>query len=461
MTSPEGLSARQREVVAGTFNWLRDSARTAERERRENVTTLAIAQGRLKQDVASWCGGMVERNVLGADTTFKIIHAALDTRRQGDAGRRGAARHGTAREALPPEQRALQLVQRAEAAYREVQVQLGEHRAAAAAEASRAAPRISPICSSWRPTSCGTSTRSVAAGAAAGGAAGAGRNRRAAQAAGEPAAAGERADAADGRRAAQPDGAADSGGGGGGGQQRQLAREAEEEARRLERLARERNSPELADAARRLQEAADAMRRAAGDSPNSAQQGGTALDRLRGATKDLENARTASQGEQVRELSRRAEELGRRQQEISQGVKEMNGTTGADRAERMRRLGERKDGVAQDVAAPSDRCRAAGPCRPQREQPATAGKVGEAAEAIRENRIRDKVLYSKEVMRSGSGELSDRIEGQIAENLEDVAGQLREAAGAHDGIGGCAAGARAGTRARAGTWIGVAARADR
>ena len=426
--SPEGLSARQREVVAGTFNWLRDSAKTAERERRENVTTLAIAQGRIKQDVTTLVRRLVERNVLAADSAFKIIHAALDT-----AGKemQAAEEHlglGRPREALPREQRALQLVQRAEAAYREVQVQMGQQGGGGGGGQQSRAEDLADLFE-LETDKLQNQYESVQQE----------QQQSAQQELDETA---ERLKRLASRQQQENErmqrmadelrnrmGQQNSGGGGGGGQQRQLAREAEEEARRLERLARERNSPELADAARRLQEAADAMKRASGNSPNSAQQGGTALDKLRGATKELENARTAGQGEQVRELSRRAEELGKRQQEISQGVKEMAGTSGADRAERMRRLGERKDGVAQDVERlQADAERVAR--QTQREQPATAGKVSKAAEAIREDRIRDKVLYSKEVMRSGSPELSDRIEGQISQNLEDVAGQLREAAGA-------------------------------
>ena len=42
-----------------------------------------------------------------------------------------------------------------------------------------------------------------------------------------------------------------------------MAQQAEEQARQLERLAREQQSQQLADAARRLQDAATAMRKAA------------------------------------------------------------------------------------------------------------------------------------------------------------------------------------------------------
>jgi hypothetical protein len=85
--SPEGLSARQREIVAGTFNWLRDSARTAERERRENLTTLAISQSRLKTDVTE-----LVRRPGRAQRARRRHHVQADPRRagycrQGDAGR--------------------------------------------------------------------------------------------------------------------------------------------------------------------------------------------------------------------------------------------------------------------------------------------------------------------------------------------------------------------------------------
>ncbi|HEY9385397.1 MAG TPA: DUF4175 family protein, partial [Gemmatimonadales bacterium] len=123
--SPEGLSARQRELVAGTFNTLRDSARTAERQRREDLTTLAIAQGKLKQDVAGLVRRLVERNIVATDTAFVLIHAELDTAsREMQTAEEGLGR-GAPREALPAEQRALQRLQRAEAVYRDVQVQMG------------------------------------------------------------------------------------------------------------------------------------------------------------------------------------------------------------------------------------------------------------------------------------------------------------------------------------------------
>ena len=313
---------------------------------------------------------LVERHVLAADTTFKLIHAALDT-----AGKEMQAAEerlglGDPQGSLPREQRALQLVQRAEAAYREVEVQMGQQGGGGGGGAQQRAEDLADLFDletdklqnqyeSVQQEQQRTAQQELDETAER-------LKRLASRQQQENERMQRMADALRDRMGQQS-------GGGGGGQQRQLAKEAEEEAHRLERLARERNSPELAQAARRMQEAADAMRRAAADSPNSPSQGGTALDRLKGATKDLENARTAGQSESVRDLQRRAEELGNRQREVAEGVKELPGASGADKDEKMRRLGERKDGLAADVdRLQADAERLSRETR--REQPGAAGR---------------------------------------------------------------------------------------
>jgi hypothetical protein len=71
------------------------------------------------------------------------------------------------------------------------------------------------------------------------------------------------------------------GGGGGSEAQRRLADETEEAARRLERLSREQSRPDLEQTARRLREAAEAMRRAAATrNADGTARGQSALDEL-------------------------------------------------------------------------------------------------------------------------------------------------------------------------------------
>ncbi|HSE51332.1 MAG TPA: DUF4175 family protein, partial [Gemmatimonadales bacterium] len=428
--SPEGLSARQRDLVAGTFNWLRDSARVSDRERRENVTTLAIGQGRLKTDVEALVRRLVERNIVTADTNFtnfRLIHAALDSAAKEMQAAEDRLGRGVPRDALPREQRALQLVQRAEAAYREVQVQMGGQQGGGGGAASQAEDladlfelendKLRNQYESVQQEQEQAAQRELDETAER-------LKRLASRQQQENERMQRMADAMRDRLGQQG-----GGGGGGGSSQRELAREAEEEARRLERLAREKNSPELADAARRMQDAAEAMRRAASGSPNAQGQGGTALERLRSATQKLENARAGRAAQDVKELQRRAEELGQRQREIAEGVSELPTAQGTERGERMRRLSERKDGLSSEVSRlEADAERLARETR--RDQPGSANKLSEAAGAIRDTRLRDKIAYSKALMGSSSTEAIRNLEGLIGENLEEVAEKIRSAAGA-------------------------------
>lgn len=122
---PGDFVQRQRDIVAGTYNWVRDSARSPERQRNEDAATLAIAEGKLREDVATLAARLVERGVVKQDSMFKAIHAALVAAVEAlnGAEQRLGTRDG--RGALPSEEKALRELQRADAQYRDLQVQRG------------------------------------------------------------------------------------------------------------------------------------------------------------------------------------------------------------------------------------------------------------------------------------------------------------------------------------------------
>ena len=424
---------RQREIVAGTYNWVRDSATRAVRERAEDVTTLAIAQGQLREEVATLVARLRERGVVAQDSTMAAIHSVLDSaatemkRAEERLGRRDG------RGALPSEERALALVQRADAAYREVQLQQNAQQNAqpggggaggeqsdpedladlfeletdrmrnqyeAVQQQSSAAPQreVDETLERLRQLASRQQQENE-------------RLQRQSQAMRERM----------GREAS----------GGGGGSQRELARQAEEEARRLERLARERESEDLAEAARQMQRAADAMRQAA---TGSEAQGASALEQLGRATRALEDARTRGLAEGVRELADRAREMEQEQREIAAGVAGLPTASLAERAQRLRALGERKDSLSAAVEALEVDADALAR-ESRREQPGASGRMREASDAIRDQRVRDKVQFSKRVMQSGSPEYANAFEEQIGENIAEAAESLREAVNALSGEG--------------------------
>ncbi|HEY8061908.1 MAG TPA: DUF4175 family protein, partial [Gemmatimonadales bacterium] len=120
--NPGQFTQRQRELIAGTFNWQRDSARTADRDRRANAATLAIAQGKLQGDVAAQASQMAARGVAQMDSGFILVQAELDSAaRAMKPAEDGLGRHVMG-DAIPAQERALQHLQAADAAYRDITV---------------------------------------------------------------------------------------------------------------------------------------------------------------------------------------------------------------------------------------------------------------------------------------------------------------------------------------------------
>lgn len=419
--STEGLSERQRQLVVGTFNVLRDSVAQSDREWRENVTTLAIGQGRLREEVEALVTRMRQRGVVAGDSTFASIALALDSALAAMRPAEELLGRRRPRAALPDEQRALQHLQRAEAAYRETQVARGGQ--GGGGEGGQANAEDLADLFELENDRLRNQYEAVQEERAA-------RNEREIdetlerlrRLASRQQQENERMERM--AEALRNRGAAGAGGGGGG--QRDLARETEEAARQLERLARERNDPSLGESARRLSEAAEAMRRAAAAGGGQGEaQGNQALERLREATRQLERARADGRREELRRLQVRAEELRQRQAEIAGQATSLPREPAA-RSERAAALGQRKDALARDVEqleASTDRLAR----EAAREQPAAGRQLAEAAEGLRENRVRDKILFSKGLLRGGSEEYVRSFEEQIGENLEQTVRQLGQA----------------------------------
>ena len=423
--SAEGLSERQRQIVVGTFNVLRDSA-AQQSSFPENVTTLTISEGQLREDVLELSKQLRQRRMVAVDSTFDQIATALDTARSELQKAEELLGRRKPREGLVPAQKALQHLQRAEAAYREVQIQRGQQGGGGGAGAQREAEDLADLFEletdklqnqyeSLKRDNGQQAERQLDETAE--------RLRRLANRQQQENERMQRA--ADAMRGRQPQG----GGGGGGGQsQRQLAQEAEETARQLEKLARERNDGRMEDAARRLREAAEEMRRAASANPQGgAAKGNEALERLRSATTALDRARSETRQQEVRGLQERARELSERQKQTAEQATDPP-TDPVQRAEWQKSLGARKDGLARDVdrlETDAERLSRA----TAREQPKAARKLAEAAEGLRTNRVRDKLVFSKNLAQRGSPEYIRSFEQQITDNLGAAADQLGQAAG--------------------------------
>jgi hypothetical protein len=455
--TPGQFTQRQRELIAGTFNWQRDSATTADRDRRSNATTLAIAQGKLQGDVAAQAGQMSARGIARDDSEFVLVQAELDSAAQAmKPAEDGLGRHVMG-DAIPAQERALQHLQAADAAYRDITVRRGNSGGGGGGGGGANAQDLADLFELQTdklknqyeaPRSDASSSAQQALDStqeklkqlAARQQQENERQQRMADAlqqrVGQPGS-GQQGGGqqGNGQQGGQPGGSGSrageqltrspSGGGASGSSQRDLARQAEEQARQLEKLSRDQNSAELADAARRLQEAADAMRQAAS---GSSRQGSTALDRLRQASHSLEGAQTAAQGQAIQNLARRAAELGQQQQEIAKDVAGLQGMTPTEQDQHAPGLVQRKDALTDAVKQlGADAERVARETR--RDQPKAAAAVQTAANDIRDRRVLEQIEASKRIMRAGSPEYSRSLEGVIGETLDSVASRLANAAG--------------------------------
>lgn len=416
---PRALSEAQKEIVSGTFNVVRDEDSYSAEEYQENVVFLTLAQGRLREQVETLLRRMNSR-VMPADPAFRsiseILPQAADAMREAEEQLQDQDADG----ALPPEQRALQFLQRAEEAYEEVMVQMGGGGGGGGGSQSQAAEDLADLFeleldkfqNQYETMQRGEQQqadntvdelmerlRELAR-----------RQEREAE---------RQQRRFRGQQSAQ---------GGGTAAQRELAEEAEEAARRLERLAREQNSPQMMDAARRLQQAADAMRRAAANSDNLGfSEAGAALDRLREVQDRLRQEQTGRLERDIDEALRRANRLADEEREVASGVNRLPDLNDEQRLEQLRGLMERKDAMEAEVAD-LERQIDSTSAEFRREERNSSRSLQDAANSIRDNKLKEKIRYTKGVIRSRASDTAEAFEEQITNDIEDLREHLRAAA---------------------------------
>ncbi|HEX5581946.1 MAG TPA: DUF4175 family protein, partial [Gemmatimonadaceae bacterium] len=427
-SSPGSLSRRQRDLVAATFR-ARGELATDPARARQDVSTIMIGQGRLREEAEELTNQLVMRGIASTDTNFARVAAELPLAVRAMREAEEALARRDVDGALGPEQRALQHLQRAEAAFRETEVARnggggggggGESSAEELAdlfelEADKLQNQYETVDRAGSPEQRQQSVDEVA--------------ERLRELARRQQREDERM-----REAAERMRQQAGGGGGasdGGAAQRRLAAEADSIARQLERLVREQPSQALRDAARGLQEAADEMRRAAASGRAGAEgsSGAQARERLAEAQRRLEQARQAGLEDAVQDARRRAGELASRQRTLQGDAARAGRETGAQRQRSLERLAADKESLARDAEAlESQLGRAAREARA--EQPDAARRLQEAAAEIRDRRLADKLRFSGQIAGRGSPEYSRNVEAQLAEDVDAVREAVDAAAGA-------------------------------
>ena len=412
----EALSEQQRQIISATFNVQRDRDSLNRDQFRENSTVVSLSQSRLREQVEGLLTRMnsqlVEQDPAFA-TIAELLPQAVEAMKEAESRLDDAQPN----DALPPENKALQFLQKAEEEY-EMQVSVQQGGGGGGGGGGAMQQELAEI---FEQELDQMASRYETA------------NQQSQESAEqevdelleklkELARRQEQEAERQRRRALQ----GQSSGSGSGAQQRALADELEEAARRLERLAREEQRPDLQRTAEQLQDAANSMRRAAASGDAQAQaQSQEALERLRDAQRELEQSLSQRAADDVERARREADAIAREQQEIADMVSRLPADRGA-RGDQAERINERKDGLEARLGAlENDLQRSAQDAT--REERGAARRMSEAAAAISDNRLQDYVSYSQNLVNRGTVQQAMQAEEQIAAGIAEVQDRLAEA----------------------------------
>ena len=415
------LSELQRQVIAATFNLIRQKDSYSDQEFRENVVSVGLAQARLIDQVTTLLQRMENRGLTQTDPGFRDVSAILPkafeamTRAQEDLAA------VELREALPDEQEALRFLQQAEETYeRYVQQQQqggggggGGGQQAAKDLADLFELELDKLKNQYETVQRGQQQQADS------------EVDELLEQLQELARRQEQEEERQRRRTSQ-----NRGGAGGGESQRELADETEEAARQLQRLARENNDQELERTARNLQQTAEVMRQSASATGSQASaDASSALRGLEDARRELEEARSDRARRDAEDAIAQVEELQQQQRDVQRDVRELPVERGPERQSQIDRLRERKDQM-NEVVENLERQLDAAASNGRADNPQAARELADAADQIRESKLKEKLQYSRGTVEQWDPQSAVTMELQIEGDLQALRDQLERAQGA-------------------------------
>ena len=417
------FSDRQRDIVTATFNVGRDWRLIAPELMEEDIATIALSQESLRDEVNTFLGELQGRLARAPEEMRRVAEELPLATAEMESALAELEDSETA-DALPPEQRALQHLLRAEAVFREIQLaqqsQGGGGGGASGAEIREDLAdffdlEMDRLRNQYEELQQGERQQMDQ------------QLNEALERLKELARRQEQEQERLQRVAERlPPGAAAAGGE----SQRRLAEEAEELARELERLSREYSSPELAETARQLQEAANAMRRSATSrNQDGVGQASAAQEALEDARRLMERDQSSRLNGDAQEAVAQAQRALDRQREIEEAVQDMpQGLAG--RSEALPPILEQKEQLIdelQNLESALNRLADGDTDDPRAER-----RFREAASAIRDGQLPDRIDFSRGLVASSRPEQAQEFEAQISELMEDLNEQVQAAAGSLD-----------------------------
>jgi hypothetical protein len=429
--SQEALSKQQKEIISATFNLIRGKDRMESKEYRDGLNSLALVQSRLQGQAQGLVDRLQRRGAVELDESFRRLSEYL----KNAIGEMGKAAVDLAAQkpdsALPQEQKSLQQLMRAESLFREIQVSFGMQNAGSSGSQADAEDladlfelELNKLKNQYETVQRGEQQS---------------RDQKvdeALQRLKELAKRQQQLNERNRMLAQQGMPPFSSSGRGGNQDQQQLMEQAEQLRRQLQRLSRERNSPQLNEVGNQLQKAIEEMKQALKNSQNrdgaeTGAQGMRALQQLNDAARKLERSQESGlrQGleQAINESRRLIGEQSRVQSEadkleksdLAENPSDENMQDREDLASRKTMLADRLRNLGNQIRDLSRQAR--------KTQKETSNKLDEAASTIQDKRLPERILNGSAMIRQGFYDNQKQREDFIRRGLEEVNRQLESA----------------------------------
>jgi hypothetical protein len=434
------LSRRQKDLIAATHRLIRESEKYTPQERKDGYEAVATGQEKLRTDTLEFLDRMGRR--LGEQLEGqKELAEMAENLKQAAREMEGAPpplRRESGRDALPPEQRALQKLLAADAIFRDVQVAFGNQNNGNGGGSQNQSQELAGLFElelDKMKNQYETVQRAQRQQAQ--------QSKSEAERKLEELARRQQQALEEQRRRQQGQPFNGSSGAGNQRQQQELIEETRRAARELERLSRERRDTRIEELSRQLNQSADEMRRAQASSrgnPNeSISQNERALERLREAQNRLQQmndrpgtqAGQAGRQQELSELRQRAAQAAARQRTIAREVESLARRVGqssqnANTSRAKEQLAERKDALADAVnGLQQDLEQSARGLAPGQQR--TARQLNEAAGSLSRERVADRIREGKQALENNQLEAARATERAIERSLNDLSERLQSA----------------------------------
>jgi len=406
------LSDQQKQFVIATFKMIRDRDQYSEESWRENLDLLATAEARIRDRVEAILRRIGSRPLVLIDPRYQVVLTELPQAVEAMTRVEMQLAETEVEEALADAQVALKHLQRADAAFRDINVSMANRGGGAANAGSEDLANLFRLEMDKLRNQYETVRR--------------GQQQQPPQQQvidetlerlRELAQRQQREVERQIRRQQQATGSeADA-------NQLALAEELEEMARQLEKLTREQPNQRLQQSISQMRGAAEAMRGAAtnGGGGGGIAQARQASDQLREAERLLDQGRQQKLSEEIERRLHQAERAEKNQATIQREVAELDETWNRQSEARLNQIEERKRVLADDLASLESELGKL-TIGARKEQPEVSESLQQAIGAAREHRLQDRIGRTRTMVQLGQNKAARNNEAEIQKGI----GRLRE-----------------------------------